>query len=58
MAPLALVANLANRWPPGCVTRVATLPWNALLALSVSIEFVSSSDKLSLQQGSSLSEFV
>ena len=26
-----------------CITRVATLPWNALLALSVSIEFVYSS---------------
>ena len=30
----------------GCVTRVATLPWNALLALSVSIEFVSSSARV------------
>ena len=30
-------------WPPGCVTCVATLPWIALLALSVSIELVSSS---------------
>ena len=27
-----------------CITRVATLPWNALLALSVSIEFVYSSE--------------
>ena len=33
-------------WPPGCVTRIATLPWNALLALSVSIEFVSSSARV------------
>ena len=29
-----------------CITRVATLPWNALLALSVSIEFVSSSARV------------
>ena len=28
------------------VTRVATLPWNALLALSVSIEFASSSARV------------
>ena len=33
-------------WPPGCVTRVATLTWNALLALSVSIEFVYSSARV------------
>ena len=30
-------------WPPGCVTCIATLPWIALLALSVGIELVSSS---------------
>ena len=59
MAPLALVPNFPTRlsghvtciawfqsWPPGCVTRAATLPWNALLALSVSIEFVSSSARV------------
>ena len=49
-APLALVTNLTTRWrhlyqfqfwPPGNVTYVATLPWIALLALSVSIESVS-----------------
>ena len=33
-------------WPPGCVTRIATLPWNAPLVLSVSIEFVSSSPRV------------
>ena len=41
-------------WPLGCVTRIATLPWNAILALSVSIELVSSAarvSQLSLQQG-------
>ena len=46
-------------WPPGCVTRVATLPWNALLALSVSIELLSSSARVTsvkFQQGVSLSE--
>ena len=51
MVPLALFANLATRWhhlhwfqswPPGNVTYIATLPWIALLALSVSIESVSS----------------
>ena len=55
MVPLALVANLATRWhhlhwfqswPPGNVTCIATLPWIALLALSVSIEFVSSSARV------------
>ena len=33
-------------WPPGCVTRIATLPWSALLALSVSIELVYSSARV------------
>ena len=33
-------------WPPGCVTHVATLPWNALLTLSVSVEFVSLSARV------------
>ena len=55
MAPLALVANLTTRWrhlhclqswPPGCVTCIATLPWIALLALSVSIGLVSSSARV------------
>ena len=47
-------------WPPGCVTRVATLPWNALLAISVNIEFVSSSARVTLvrsAKGGSLSQF-
>ena len=51
VAPLALVPKLAIKWqhlqilqicPPGCVT----LPWIALLALSVSIELVSSSARV------------
>ena len=55
ITPLALVANLATRWrhlhciqrwPPDCVTCIATLPWIALLALSVSIELVSSSARV------------
>ena len=49
MAPLALVPNLATR-----------LPWNALLALSVSIEFVSSSARVRsvmLQQSHSVSQW-
>ena len=33
-------------WPPGCVTCVATLPWNALSALSVGIELVSSAARV------------
>ena len=33
-------------WQRVCVTCIATLPWNALLALSVSIEFVSSSPRV------------
>ena len=33
-------------WPPGCVTRVAKLSWNVLLALSVSIGLVSSSARV------------
>ena len=55
MAPLALVQNLATRWrilhwlqiwPPDGATCIAALPWIALLALSVSIELVSSSAKV------------
>ena len=55
MAPLALVANLTTRWrhlhclqswPPGCVTCIATLPWIAILTLSVSIDLVSSSARV------------
>ena len=51
MAQLALVQNLViswchlhcfQSWPPDCVTCIATLPWIALLALSVSIELVPS----------------
>ena len=33
-------------WPPDCVTCIATLPWIVLLALSVSIELVSSSARV------------
>ena len=51
VAQLALVQHLVIRWrhlhcfqswPPGHVTCIASLPWIALLALSVSIELVSS----------------
>ena len=38
--------RLSGRHSPGCVTCIATLPWNALLPLSVSIEFVSSSARV------------
>ena len=56
VAPPALVQNLVFRWrhfdcvqcwPPGCITCIATLPWIALLALSVSIELASSSARVS-----------
>ena len=52
---MALVQNLViswchlhcfQSWPPDCVTCIATLPWIALLALSVSIELVSSSARV------------
>ena len=33
-------------WPPGCASWIATLPWIALLELSVSIELVSSSARV------------
>ena len=33
-------------WPPGCVTYIATFPWIALLALSVSMELVSLSARV------------
>ena len=55
MAQLGLVQIFVIRWchfhclqswPPGCVTCIATLPWIALLALSVSMELVSSSAKV------------
>ena len=55
MTQVALVRNLVIRWrqlhcleswPPGCVTCIATLPWIALLALSVGIELVSSSTRV------------
>ena len=69
MAQNALVQNLVIRWhhlhclqiwPPGCVTCIATSPWIALLALSVSIEFVSSSARVTsakFQKGVSVSYF-
>ena len=52
---MALVQNLViswrhlhcfQSWPPDCVTCIATLPWIALLALSASIELVSSSARV------------
>ena len=56
MAPLALVANLTTRWrtcisctfdqPPGRTSCIATLPWIALLTLSISIDLVSSSARV------------
>ena len=55
MAQLGLVQNLVIRWrhlhclqswPQGWVTCIATLPWIILLALSVSIELVSSSARV------------
>ena len=54
MAALALVAKLATRWRrlyqlqiwPPIIICITTLPWIALLALSVSIEFVSSSARV------------
>ena len=69
VAPLALVQNLVFRWrhfdcvqcwPPGCITCIATLPWIALLALSVSIELMSSSARVTSvksQKGHSLTQF-
>ena len=54
-APLALALSLIIRWwhlhlfqscLPGWVTCIATLPWIALLALSVSIGLVSSSARV------------
>ena len=54
-----LVQNLVIRWrplqcfqswPPGRVTCIATLPWIAILALSVSIELVSSSARVNSVQ--------
>ena len=68
VAQLGLVQHLVIRWrhlhclqswPPGCVTCIATLPWIALLALSVSIELVSSSARVTSvksQQGVSLTD--
>ena len=54
MAQLALVVNLATRWRhlhqlqiwPPVIFGIATLPWIALLALSASFEFVSSSARV------------
>ena len=42
MAPLASVAKLATRWRH----RIATLPWNAPLPLSVSIQILSISARV------------
>ena len=56
MAPLALVANLAT--VPGNVTCIATLPWIAPLALSVSIEFVSSSARVRSVKFAKVAQFV
>ena len=55
MAQLGLVQNLVIRWhhfqclqswPPGCITCIATLPWIALWPVSLSIELVSSSARV------------
>ena len=55
MAQLGLVQNLVIRWrhlhclqswPPGCVTCIAALLWIVLFALSVSIDLVSSSARV------------
>ena len=55
MAQFGLVQNLVNRWhhlhclqswPPGYVTWIATFPWIAILALSVSVELVSLSARV------------
>ena len=46
-------------WPPGCITWIATLPWIVLLALSVNIELVSSSARITSvksQQGGVLTD--
>ena len=46
------------KFQPDCVTCIATLPWIDLLALSVSIELVSSSARVTSvksQQGGSVS---
>ena len=40
------VAPLEETWPPGYVTCIAALPWIALLALTVSIDLVSSSARV------------
>ena len=69
MAQLGLVQNLViwwhhlhclQSWPPGCVTCIATLPWIALLALSVGIELVSSLARVTsvkFQQGVAVSDW-
>ena len=71
VAPLALVPMLSTRlghmhchiaWncPIDIITRIATLPWSALLALSVSIELVYSSARVTsvkFQKGVSVSQF-
>ena len=55
-APLALVANLATRLLVTCIT---WLPWIALLELSVSIDLVSSSTRVtSVKSATTLSEKV
>ena len=55
VTPHALVPKFAIRWqhlqilriwPPGCVTCIVTLPWIALVALSSSIELVSTSTRV------------
>ena len=68
VASFVLDTNLATRWlhlfkfqiwPPGWVTCIATLPWIVLLALSVSIEFASSSARVTsvkFHQGVSVRE--
>ena len=55
VAPFALFTNSTNMWhflqwsqilPPGGVTCIATLTWIAILDLSVDIEFVASSARV------------
>ena len=56
MTSLAFKPNWFHSWPPGCVTRIVTF---ALLALSVSIEFVFSSARVTsvkFQKGVVVSE--
>ena len=50
--------HLIQIWSPGGATRIATLPWIALLALSVSIELVSSSARVTSVKFKQVAQFV